>query len=206
MNKRDAKYILGFCITLGVLLSLPEFEPPKVFGIRQKRQTPIVIEVKYYLLKGWGAKPKAPPTILDADINKAADRQGIPRNLVHALVKVESSKNPNAVSSDGAKGLSQLLDDTGREWHAKLNVGGRYNPFDHRQNVFIGAAYLRYLLDMYKGNKELALTAYNQGYGRVNNLLAKNKTNSLKGIIKDLGPTGRVYARNVLGLASRMSG
>lgn len=163
-------------------------------------------KAKYDLLRGWGTKPKAPPSIIDADINRAADKQGIPRSLIHALVKVESGKNPNAVSPVGAKGLSQLLDRTGREWHAKLNVGGRYNPFDHRQNVFIGAAYLRYLLDMYKGNKELALTAYNQGYGRVNNLLAKNKTNSLKGIIKDLGPDGRAYAHNVLGLASRMSG
>jgi soluble lytic murein transglycosylase-like protein len=72
--------------------------------------------------------------------------------------------------------------------------------------VFIGAAYLRYLKDMYHGDIELALTAYNQGYGRVNNLLAKNKANSLRGIIKDLGPDGRAYAHNVLGLASRMSG
>lgn len=208
MNKTDAKFAIGACITFAVIMSLPEFNTPMVFGIRQKRKDspPVVVEAKYYLLKGWGAKPKPPPTILDSDIDRAADRQGIPRNLVHALVKVESGKNPNAVSNDGAKGLSQLLDGTGREWHARLNVGGRYNPFDHRQNVFIGAAYLRYLLDMYGGNKELALTAYNQGYGRVNNLLAKNKTKSLKGIIKDLGPDGRSYAHNVLGLASRMSG
>jgi soluble lytic murein transglycosylase-like protein len=168
--------------------------------------TPTTTAAKYHLLKFYGAKPKAPKSVIDADINRAADKQGIPRNLIHALVKVESGKNPNAISPVGAKGLSQLLDRTGREWHAKLNVRGRYNPFDHRQNVFIGAAYLRYLLDMYSGNKELALTAYNQGYGRVNNLLAKNRANSLKGIIKDLGPDGRAYAHNVLGLASRMSG
>jgi soluble lytic murein transglycosylase-like protein len=163
-------------------------------------------KAKYDLLRGWGTKPKAPPSIIDAAINQAADKQGIPRSLVHALVRIESGKDPNAVSPVGAKGLSQLLDGTGREWHARLNVGGRYNPFDHRQNVFIGAAYLRHLIDYYKGDKELALTAYNQGYGRVDNLLAKNKAKSLKGIIKDLGPEGRLYAHNVLAVASKMYG
>lgn len=168
--------------------------------------TPTTTSAKYHLLRFYGAKPRAPKSVIDADINRAADRQGISRKLIHALIHVESRKNPNAVSPVGAKGLSQLLDGTGREWHAKLKVGGRYNPFDHRQNVFIGAAYLRYLIDYYRGDKELALTAYNQGYGRVDNLLAKNKAKSLKGIIKDLGPDGRAYAHNVLGLASRMSG
>ncbi len=136
----------------------------------------------------------------------AAKENGIDPKVLRGLIHVESNGQQTVVSGAGAKGLTQLLDETGREWHRKLGIRRPYDPYDVTQSVRIGAAYLRFLIDYYDGNIELALTAYNQGYGRVDKLMAKKKAKSLGGIIAHLGPDGKKYARNVLAVASKLRG
>lgn len=156
--------------------------------------------------RNFGRPVAITPKIVRGLVDEAAYEQGIDPHILHGLIHVESRGNRLAVSGAGAKGLTQLLNSTGREWHKKLAINRPYDPYDVTQSVRIGAAYLRHLIDMYDGNVELALTAYNQGYGRVNNLMAKKKAKSLSGIIAHLGPDGRAYARNVLAAASRVRG
>lgn len=92
-------------------------------------------------------------------IARAADRHGLDRKLLHALVIVESAYRPDAVSSAGAGGLTQLMPATA----AALGVRDR---FDIEENLFGGADYLaRQLLRF--GDLRLALAAYNAGPGRV---------------------------------------
>jgi soluble lytic murein transglycosylase-like protein len=76
--------------------------------------------------------------------------------LVHAVVQVESGYNPRALSNKGAIGLMQLMPETARE----LGVG---DPWDPEQNVRGGTAYLKQMIDMFSGDLELALAAYNAG-------------------------------------------
>ncbi len=96
-----------------------------------------------------------PSAYLDR-INTACDRHGVDPALVHALVKVESDYNPQAVSTKGAMGLMQLMPQTALE----MNVRDSFNP---EENINGGVRYLRYLLDRYEGNVSLALAAYNSG-------------------------------------------
>jgi soluble lytic murein transglycosylase-like protein len=125
-------------------------------------------------------------------------KAGVASDLVKAVILQESAGKKNAVSKAGAQGLMQLMPATGREWHAKLNLPGEYDPFDAEQNKTIGTAYLEYLLNRYDGDEALALTAYNQGFGRIDKLLARTGGNSLQDIIQYLGPDGRGYAKGVL--------
>ncbi len=97
-------------------------------------------------------KPIASRAVVDDIVTIAARENSLDPKLLRGLIHVESSGNQLVVSGDGAKGLTQLLDDTGREWHRKLGIKSRYDPYDVNQSVRIGAAYLRYLLDMYGGN------------------------------------------------------
>ncbi len=85
---------------------------------------------------------------------------GLDPALVKAVIAVESDFNPRAVSEKGAMGLMQLMPLTAKG----LGVS---NTFDPVANVDGGARYLRYLLDYFNWDIELALAAYHAGISRV---------------------------------------
>jgi hypothetical protein len=93
-------------------------------------------------------------------IDAASRRHGVDAALVHAVVFVESSYDPQAVSSQGALGLMQLMPETARRY----GVG---DPLDPSQNVEGGVRCLKDLLVLFDHDTELALAAYNSGAGAV---------------------------------------
>jgi soluble lytic murein transglycosylase-like protein len=97
------------------------------------------------------ATPITPLELADA----AADRYGLPRQLVRSVMAAESGFDPRALSPKGAIGLMQLMPLTAEY----LGV----DPHDPAQNVDAGARYLRDLLLKYDGLLWHALAAYNAG-------------------------------------------
>ncbi len=97
---------------------------------------------------------------VDALIEASANRNGIDKRLMMAVMKQESSFNPRATSYKGACGLMQLMPATA----ARFGVRNIYDP---EQNIEGGARYLRFLLDTFGGSVELALAGYNAGEGAV---------------------------------------
>jgi Transglycosylase SLT domain len=89
-------------------------------------------------------------------IAEAGRKWNVRPELLRAIITVESKFDPQAVSKRGARGLMQLMPDTGRRFAA----GDLFNP---RANVLAGAHYLRALLDLFDENIELAVAAYNAG-------------------------------------------
>lgn len=92
-------------------------------------------------------------------IQEAASWYSLDPALLKAVILAESWYNSQAVSSKGAKGLTQLMPGTAREM-------GVRNPFSPRENIFGGARYLRMQILAYQ-DISLALAAYNAGPGRV---------------------------------------
>lgn len=89
-------------------------------------------------------------------IQEASEAYNVPFSFIKAVVRVESSFNPHAISRAGAQGLMQLMPRTARG----LNVRDPYSP---RQNIFGGTKLLRTLIDKYDGDINLILAAYNAG-------------------------------------------
>jgi soluble lytic murein transglycosylase-like protein len=111
-----------------------------------------------YLSTGASELPAGTP--YGAEITAAAKKHGIDPALLAGLVKQESGFDPNAGSSAGARGLTQLMPATA----AGLGVT---NVLDPIQNLDGGAKYLRQQLDAFGGDVTRALAAYNAGPGAV---------------------------------------
>ena len=80
----------------------------------------------------------------------------------------ESGGDPRAVSPKGAIGLMQIMPGTWAELRTRYRLGP--DPFDERDNILAGTAYLREMHDRY-GTVAGMLAAYNAGPGRVDDLL-----------------------------------
>jgi soluble lytic murein transglycosylase-like protein len=89
-----------------------------------------------------------------------ADRYGVPRELVYAIIEVESAWQPYAVSSKGAAGLMQLMP-------ATAAMFGVRNRFHIEENVQGGVAYLSWLQQRFHGDLRLVTAAYFAGENRI---------------------------------------
>ncbi len=103
-------------------------------------------------------------------LHDMADRRWpVPKEFALAIARQESEFNPDAVSSAGARGLMQLMPATAREVSVKLGIGYDADRLtgDPMYNARLGTAYLRRMLDAYRGSYILAAASYNAGPGRV---------------------------------------
>lgn len=96
----------------------------------------------------------------DHHIRQAAALYHMPEALIRAVIHVESSYDPNATSSVGAKGLMQLMPNTAKGM-------GVANIVDPRQNIFGGVRFLRVLANRFAGDLVLTIAAYHAGAGAV---------------------------------------
>ena len=102
-------------------------------------------------------------------LREASKAHDLDYELLQALIATESGFDPRAVSPRGAVGLMQVMPATAERYGV---VGDRKTPLqkkltDPRTNIRAGARYLRYLIDLFPGQLELALAAYNAGEGAV---------------------------------------
>jgi len=104
-------------------------------------------------------------------VAEASQRFGIPVAWIRALMRVESANDVRAVSPKGAMGLMQIMPDTWAYLRARYRLGS--DPFDPRDNIIAGTAYMRELYDRYGAPGFLA--AYNAGPGRYDEHLAKGR-------------------------------
>ena len=112
---------------------------------------------------------------------KYSNEYSLDKNLVYAVIKVESSFEVDAQSSKGAKGLMQITDATA-DYIAKKLGEDTFDLFSEDDNIRFGCYYLRYLADRFE-NVKTVICAYNAGEGRVrewlNNLEYSNDKKTL---------------------------
>lgn len=106
-----------------------------------------------------------------AYITEASQRFRIPERWIRAVMQVESAGRVRAVSSAGAMGLMQIMPDTWAGLRVRHRLGR--DPFDPRENIIAGTAYLREMYDRFGSPGFLA--AYNAGPGRYEEHLATGR-------------------------------
>jgi soluble lytic murein transglycosylase len=156
-----------FLSILGLLLPVTAFcgvygymDPEGIYHITNikpaNKEYHILVKdaVKELPLKGGNANQ------YDSLINQHALANGLDPALVKAVMLTESNSNPTAISRKGAQGLMQIMPETAQIVELK-------NPFDPEENIRAGTRYLKLLQEMFKGDLELVLAAYNAGPSKV---------------------------------------
>ena len=107
----------------------------------------------------------------------AAREHGIDPAWVLATIRMESAFRPRARSPAGALGLMQIMPATGRQLARAAGLRGSGDPalLDPDENIRLGAAYLRQLLDRLHGHPALVSAAYNAGPHRARRWLARGR-------------------------------
>ena len=102
---------------------------------------------------------------------------GVSPKFVAAVIAIESSFYPYALSNMGAKGLMQVTDDTAAYLirRHRLTFSQPLDLYDEQVSIELGVCYIRELILRY-GSVKRAMTAYNYGPGRVDSFLANRRT------------------------------
>lgn len=101
-------------------------------------------------------------------ILKYSKENDVDEKLITAIIETESDFIEKAESGAGAKGLMQIMPDTG-EWISRRLKEKEYSPtflLDPETNIKFGTYYFKYLIDYYD-NVDFAIMAYNAGHGNV---------------------------------------
>ena len=118
------------------------------------------------------------PLQYSSQIQSNANSMRLDPALVFGLIRQESMLDSNAMSAVGARGLMQIMPETGKEIARELNdswqtVNSLFMP---NINIRYGTFYFKRLLDQFGGHFALATAAYNAGPNRVNKWLSTERS------------------------------
>jgi soluble lytic murein transglycosylase-like protein len=120
------------------------------------------------------AQPAAHSATMDrfaGFIAEASTRFAVPASWIRAVMQIESGGDQRAMSPRGALGLMQLMPGTWVELSARYGLG--LDPFDARDNILAGTAYLKKMQDRFGSAGFLA--AYHAGPRRYEQHLVTGK-------------------------------
>ncbi len=108
-------------------------------------------------------------------VSKSSNEFGVPEYLIWSIMRAESHFKPDVMSPVGAKGLLQVMPETGRQVSRLLGEEGEFQPgalLNPETNIRIGSRYLLRLSSKFKNAIPLVAAAYNAGPHRVESWLA----------------------------------
>ena len=159
--KRQIKqvFLCGF-IMIALLLVVQQIAVADIYmyiysdGVLHFTNAPTTSQYRLYIKE----RPKKTESsrAYDPLIGEASQLLDLSFPLLKAMIKVESNFNSRAVSKSGALGLMQIMPENIKALKVR-------DPFDPRDNIMGGAAYLKKMIKRFHGRLPLALAAYNAG-------------------------------------------
>jgi soluble lytic murein transglycosylase-like protein len=150
--------------------------------------------------------PAPQPVLAPKAIAKLVDTMApafkVEPQLVLAIMKAESNFDVDALSPKNAMGLMQLIPETAE----RFNVA---NPYDAKQNIRGGMAYLRWLLAYFEGDVALVAAAYNAGEGTVERYRGvppyRETREYVQRILRTLGAVALPYDKRITSPSPRLA-
>jgi len=128
------------------------------------------------------------PRPYSTTVEAAAAEFDVDPLLLWAVMREESRYDPEALSYVGARGLMQVMPST-QEWIAE-QLGEEITPgeaFTPEASIRMGAWFLRFLLDYFEDDLELAIAAYNGGAGSVDSWLDDPRVSNRDDFLRWIG-------------------
>ena len=130
-----------------------------------------------------------------------ADEYHVDPYLVFAIIRAESKYQDAAKSRVGARGLMQIMPETG-QWIAdqmKIKDFKTDDLHDPEINIRFGCWYLNYLQTEFKNSTPLTVAAYNAGGGKVEQWLQDGQWDGDPRHMEKIPfPETQLYVKNVL--------
>ncbi|MBI5287443.1 MAG: transglycosylase SLT domain-containing protein [Chloroflexi bacterium] len=128
-----------------------------------------------------------PPAFSDL-VTDAAKEEDVDALLLMALMRQESLYDPDAGSTAGAVGLTQIIPPTGESIAVELGVSTftAADLFRPRTSLRFGAHFLAGQIEAFDGNVYHALAAYNGGPGAANDALGLAGSDDVDLFVEDL--------------------
>lgn len=138
------------------------------------------------------------------DVVRYAGANRLDPGHVFAVIRTESAFNKDARSGAGAMGLMQLMPATGRSTARKYSIplASTKSLYEPEQNIRIGTAYLKQVMEQFDDNVVLASAAYNAGPQRVNNWLPEDKQTADSWVAAIPFDETRKYVQRILSYAA----
>jgi len=140
------------------------------------------------------------PLLYRERVHDQAVATGLDESWIFAILRQESTFNPQAVSGSGATGLMQLLPATAGDVALSLGLPrpDRAQLYDPKLNITLGSTYLEQMRRHFGGNLVLATAAYNAGPDRVESWLPEQPMDADVWIATIPFRETRGYVRRVL--------
>lgn len=144
-----------------------------------KRSVAAVVLVALAIASGFGIQQlyyaiqnKNYPTAYSEYVDKYSEKYGVPKDVIYAVIKVESNFRYDAESYKNARGLMQLMPGTYEWMCGREGIDPEAHKLDDPEiNIMIGTCYLSYLYDEFE-IWDTVFAAYNAGHGIVRKWLA----------------------------------
>ena len=144
----------------------------------------LIVLVAFVIVIGVGSKyvikEKFFPYKYKEYVDKYSNQYNLDPLFVLAVIKTESKFDDDAHSHKNAVGLMQITVETG-EWAAKemgFNTFSKDDLYNEEYNIRMGCWYLRRLNDIFDGDLDLTIAAYNAGPTNVQTWLVNEKYSS----------------------------
>lgn len=171
VRRGTRKFLIGAVLAAGVLVTGTSWAPEDGWRLMVEGPgLPTDETIALRLVNDFLADHKVHlrPELRESIARAVADqsrRHHIRPRLLLSVILSESSFRTDAVSNRGAVGLMQLLPSTAEALAPEIQIewDGATRLLDPQVNIALGAHYLSRLLDVFDGDLQLALAAYNMG-------------------------------------------
>lgn len=128
----------------------------------------VMVLITMVLLTGTGCSYGSYPLEYRPLIDRCATENQLDPVFVAAVIRNESHYRPDALSKQGARGLMQIMPETGLWIAGQMNVPYSDDMLlDPDYNIELGCWYLKNLSNQFAGDLVLVLASYNAGRGNV---------------------------------------